>query len=65
MEYGPSMGDCERCAAFGGHVRYHGSFGNRDTKENLPMADLSITVNGMKFPNPFVIGSGLPGRTRR
>ena len=23
--------------------------------------DLSITVNGMKFPNPFVLGSGPPG----
>ena len=22
--------------------------------------DLSITVNGMKFPNPFVLGSGPP-----
>lgn len=25
------------------------------------MADLSTTVNGLKFPNPFVIGSGPPG----
>ena len=25
------------------------------------MADLGITVNGMKFPNPFVLGSGPPG----
>lgn len=25
------------------------------------MADLSVTVNGLKFPNPFVIGSGPPG----
>ena len=25
------------------------------------MADLSIVVNGMRFPNPFVIGSGPPG----
>ncbi len=25
------------------------------------MADLSITVNGLKLPNPFVIGSGPPG----
>ena len=24
------------------------------------MADLSIEVNGIKFPNPFVIGSGPP-----
>ena len=23
--------------------------------------DLSVTVNGMKLPNPFVIGSGPPG----
>lgn len=23
--------------------------------------DLSIEVNGLKFPNPFVIGSGPPG----
>ena len=25
------------------------------------MTDLSITVNGMKFENPFVLGSGPPG----
>ena len=25
------------------------------------MADISVTVNGMKFPNPFVLGSGPPG----
>jgi len=25
------------------------------------MADLSVTVDGIKFPNPFVIGSGPPG----
>ena len=25
------------------------------------MADLSTTVNGLKLPNPFVIGSGPPG----
>ena len=24
-------------------------------------ADLSITVNGMKFENPFLLGSGPPG----
>lgn len=23
--------------------------------------DLSVTVNGLKMPNPFVIGSGPPG----
>ena len=23
--------------------------------------DLSVTVNGIRFPNPFVIGSGPPG----
>jgi len=27
--------------------------------------DLSITVNGMKFPNPFVLGSGPPGTNAR
>ena len=26
--------------------------------------DLSITVNGMKFPNPFLLGSGPPGARR-
>jgi dihydroorotate dehydrogenase subfamily 1 len=26
-----------------------------------PVTDLSITVNGMKFDNPFVLGSGPPG----
>lgn len=25
------------------------------------MADLSVNVNGLKMPNPFVIGSGPPG----
>jgi dihydroorotate dehydrogenase subfamily 1 len=25
------------------------------------MADLSVTINGLKLPNPFVIGSGPPG----
>ena len=25
------------------------------------MADLSVTVNGLKLPNPFIIGSGPPG----
>jgi len=29
------------------------------------VADLSITVNGMRFPNPFVIGSGPPGTNYR
>jgi dihydroorotate dehydrogenase subfamily 1 len=31
------------------------------TGRNVLMADLSVEVNGMKFPNPFVIGSGPPG----
>ncbi len=26
-----------------------------------PMTDLAVTVNGLKFKNPFVIGSGPPG----
>jgi len=25
------------------------------------MTDLSIEVNGMRFPNPFVLASGPPG----
>src|SRR3954462_4919230 len=25
------------------------------------MADLSVTVDGLKLPNPFIIGSGPPG----
>jgi dihydropyrimidine dehydrogenase (NADP+) len=29
------------------------------------MMDLSITVNGMKFPNPFLLGSGPPGTNAR
>jgi dihydroorotate dehydrogenase subfamily 1 len=29
------------------------------------MADLSIEVNGMKFPNPFVLASGPPGTNGR
>jgi len=28
---------------------------------DFPMADLSVTVDGLKMPNPFVIGSGPPG----
>src|SRR5438034_11824706 len=27
--------------------------------------DLSITVNGIKFPNPFLLGSGPPGTNER
>src|ERR687897_767773 len=27
--------------------------------------DLSIVVNGMKFPNPFLLGSGPPGTNAR
>ena len=27
--------------------------------------DLSITVNGMRFENPFVLGSGPPGTNAR
>jgi dihydroorotate dehydrogenase subfamily 1 len=29
------------------------------------MADLSIEVNGIRFPNPFVLGSGPPGTNAR
>jgi dihydroorotate dehydrogenase len=29
------------------------------------MADLSILVNGVRFPNPFVIGSGPPSTNAR
>ncbi len=29
------------------------------------MADLSITVNGIEFPNPFMVGSGPPGTNAR
>src|SRR5260221_12930875 len=29
------------------------------------MMDLSITVNGIKFPNPFLLGSGPPGTNAR
>lgn len=34
-----------------------------DLKDGVPVTgpDLSVTVNGIKFPNPFVIGSGPPG----
>jgi dihydroorotate dehydrogenase subfamily 1 len=34
-------------------------------QENVEMADLSIEVNGMRFPNPFVLGSGPPGTNAR
>src|ERR1051326_1556347 len=27
--------------------------------------DLSVTVNGIKFPNPFLLGSGPPGTNAR
>src|SRR5438045_2101124 len=27
----------------------------------MPMPDLSVVVDGLKLPNPFVIGSGPPG----
>ncbi len=29
------------------------------------MADLSIEINGLRFPNPFVLGSGPPGTNAR
>ena len=34
-----------------------------ELKDGVPVAgpDLSVTVNGLKVPNPFVIGSGPPG----
>ena len=34
-----------------------------DLQDGKPVSgpDLSINVNGMNFPNPFVIGSGPPG----
>ena len=34
-----------------------------ELKDGVPTSgpDLSVTVNGLKFPNPFVIGSGPPG----
>ena len=34
-----------------------------ELKDGVPTSgpDLSFTVNGLKFPNPFVIGSGPPG----
>ena len=34
-----------------------------ELKDGVPVTgpDLSVTVNGLKFPNPFVIGSGPPG----
>src|SRR5258708_2362888 len=36
--------------------------GNRFLKQfSPPMANLSTIVNGLKLPNPFVIGSGPPG----
>src|SRR5439155_13444633 len=34
-----------------------------NSKESL--MDLSITVNGIKFPNPFLLGSGPPGTNAR
>jgi hypothetical protein len=34
-----------------------------ELKDGVPVSgpDLSVTVNGITFPNPFVIGSGPPG----
>ena len=34
-------------------------------RASLSMGDLSIESSGMKFPNPFVIGSGPPGTNYR
>src|SRR5215510_14993539 len=36
-----------------------------DYTDGVLFMDLSITVNGMKFPNPFVLGSGPPGTNAR
>ncbi|KVI07469.1 Aldolase-type TIM barrel [Cynara cardunculus var. scolymus] len=47
---------------FNGGTRLGGAlkiFASSDTKQQEP--DLSVTVNGLHMPNPFVIGSGPPG----
>lgn len=31
------------------------------SEAQVPEPDLSVTVNGLHMPNPFVIGSGPPG----
>lgn len=33
----------------------------RASQNQTAEPDLSVTVNGLKMPNPFVIGSGPPG----
>src|SRR5690606_39196362 len=41
-------------------------FDSSPSKDTATMArDISIVVNGMKFPNPFVIGSGPPSTNGR
>src|SRR5581483_54771 len=33
----------------------------RPVRKETRMADLSVTVDGLRLPNPFIIGSGPPG----
>jgi dihydropyrimidine dehydrogenase (NADP+) len=60
------IADCQICAKQVAIGFFKSAIGNRQlaiTKELF--MDLSITVNGMKFPNPFVLGSGPPGTNAR
>src|SRR5688572_3964107 len=38
-----------------------GPWGRSGPARGVVMVDLSVEVDGIKFPNPFVIGSGPPG----
>src|SRR6266496_3684553 len=39
--------------------------GSSPTLNEESKMDLSITLNGIKFPNPFLLGSGAPGTNAR
>ena len=60
----------ENCAAFCGLVRcglqflvnqLESLFWRCDTEGNRRMSTLSLTIDGLKLPNPFIIASGPPG----
>ncbi|KAL6517939.1 Dihydropyrimidine dehydrogenase [NADP(+)] [Orobanche minor] len=58
----PAARPCRR-QSFGGFSKNRTGFRIFAQADADP--DLSVTVNGLKMPNPFVIGSGPPGTNHK
>ncbi|KAL6545606.1 Dihydropyrimidine dehydrogenase [NADP(+)] [Orobanche gracilis] len=58
----PAARPC-RMQSFGGFSKNRAGFRIFAQPDADP--DLSVTVNGLKMPNPFVIGSGPPGTNHK